>query len=291
LTIGTPLSKEAGFLVSYDRKGSMEGQSKLSSFTVATICCMLILACGGWRYAPSASPSVGSGWTDHLTDQNARWDWDYSAGTGYQSCPINVDGLGGTVCEIGITDQTTAAVYSDGNLHEDSIKHDGDDYAIFRVKCDVLGKGTKGWGFWNANMGAVSSVWFWWASEETVAAYRGFRAIVAIDGVPVYNIAISGIDITQWHTYRVARDIKKAYFFVDEVQVGYYFGTMPTETMRIETWIDNRAIEKKGLHVNLEVTQYQRIYIDYITFDHLPYSPASVSSSTSPGSSARCTYY
>jgi hypothetical protein len=211
----------------------------------------------------AALPNVEEFKDNHtLALDGVHWD-TYCAGTGYQSCPVNVDGLGATICEIGVTDASSSAAYSDGNIRELSYAHDGNDHYVGRLRVVGLGKGTKGWGFWNGGVGSSEAIWFWWGSDDLASNLRGFRALVIDGGSITYNLALASVDIEAYHTYEVIRYGTIASFIIDGATVGYYDGTVPDSAMRVETWVDNRVWPDET-YLDLDINQL--IYIDWQKF-------------------------
>ena len=199
---------------------------------------------------------------DDFTDQNARWAWNYRAGTGFHNL-TTVDGL--SVVEAGITNLSTTGAYSDSSTHETTTTHTAGSVEM-RIKCtddDGLtdsGVGSRGWGYWNVQFGAQNNAaWFWMASPQSDAAYSGLRAMVIINGAFVYNQLLN-VDVKQWHTYRVDLAPDGSHFYVDGAEVGYY-ASKPTVNMRVEMWLDNYKVPAMTY---LASSIYERLYIDWV---------------------------
>ena len=68
-----------------------------------------------------------------------------------------------------------------------------------------------------------------------------FAAHVFRDGELVWLYPIDGVDITQWHDYKIDLLEQSTNFYIDGVLVTAA-PRRPTGPQRIEIWIDNRAI-------------------------------------------------
>lgn len=203
--------------------------------------------------------------TDHFTSQNPQWNWDYHSGTGYQNCPVTADGLTDTICEIGITDQTSSSEYSDGNLHEMNGLHNGDDFMSVNLRCTHADHGTQGWGMWDYNAESPSVIRFWWGDTNNDSDLQGLRAMVSSSGTPLFNQVINNVDVTQRHTYQIIRGTNFAQFVVDGELVATYNGVMPSTGMRYEVWVDNAYYNDSGVRSLETIDHDQRIYIDYLS--------------------------
>lgn len=215
----------------------------------------------------AGSANAKAGWLDHLVDKNARWAWAYAQGNGFETCPATIDGLTNSVADIGFN-ATVAGTYSDGNLHEGAVSHTGWERVTFRLRVDALGKGTKGWGFWNANAGSPDTCWFWWASPDSYLDVQGLRAMIAIAGVNQISVPIAGVDLTAWHEFSIVRDGAGARFLADGAVVASHTSIGSGAAMRLECWNDNAYYTNPVTRAYLAAGP-QRTYLDRVNYSKL----------------------
>jgi hypothetical protein len=206
---------------------------------------------------------------DHFIDQNARWEWTYHPEAGYNNCPVDIDGLGNTVLEVGTSSSCTSTGYSDGNLRETALTHSDINYVEWKLKSSGITQGTHGFGIWNGSSTGVSAIWFWWASTESYVGYQGFRAQVVTAGAPLHNESIVGVDESTWHTYRIQRHSTYVQFMIDGISVSTYLGSGSTTLLRCELWTDNAYYSSLGSASVTAITHAQKIYSDYCNYGTL----------------------
>ena len=243
-----------------------------------------------WFNTSTAEEAV---WSDEFTYMDSRWDWNYNSGTGYKQL-TTIDGV--SVVEIGITGQSSSSSYSDCSLHETSYQHT---YGIFeaRLRCtddngfNQSGHGTRGWGFWNFNDPTkADAAWFWSASPESDTSVVGFQVMVIRDSTIVFQKSLPGIDMREWHIYRVELLCTGTRFLVDGNEVATT-SQCPDKLQRIEMWIDNYCIQVIDNQLQpagyLNVQNDQMMYIDWVKYydgdaddddipdacDNCPYTP------------------
>jgi beta-glucanase (GH16 family) len=216
-------------------------------------------------------------WRDNFESQHLRWDWEYKRGTGYKRLVELHDGSPGV--EIGITEQSNAAEYSDGSLRESNENYD---FGVMEARLRLTddngltdeGKGTRGWGFWDGTLDVLNTAWFWSASPESDPALSGFRVMVMRNGEFLLNQEIS-VDMREWHTYRVELTPEGTKFYVDGVEIASISGR-PENEQRIELWVDNMAVQVSNGGYSTEylnLTQEQSMYIDWVEFRSSPLQP------------------
>ncbi|MCP4372502.1 MAG: hypothetical protein GY797_31010 [Deltaproteobacteria bacterium] len=212
----------------------------------------------------------GENFSDHFTSQNPGWNWSYSAGTGYHICPMSIDGLSDTICEIGTTAETTDQEYSDCALFERATSHNSPDVFETRLKCTGNNElGTKGWGFFDGSLERPNAVWFCYAGPSSADEFKGFRALIFLNGKVVFGQLITEYSMDEWHTYRIERYRNGAEFFIDNTSIAKYRGSMPDKSMILDIWTDN-FIVKTGLKLSYaKITQAQKIYIDWVHWRQL----------------------
>ncbi len=211
-------------------------------------------------------------WTDEFTSCHSRWDWSYYQGTGYQQLTTD-DSV--SAVEIGITDQSSSTSYSDCSLHETSYQYYSGIFEA-RLRCTddngfhQPGQGTRGWGVWNyQNPTYTDAAWFWSASPDSDASVAGLHAMLVIDSNIVFQEPLPGIDITQWHVYRVDFLSTGTRFFVDGIEVAST-PLYSVKIQRFELWIDNyvvQVVEGMPQPVGyLDVGQDQMMHIDWAQY-------------------------
>jgi hypothetical protein len=209
-------------------------------------------------------------WLDDFISYNERWGWGYNAGTGYKF-PTTVEGY--SVCESGITAESTSSEYSDCDLHTFFSISETDEFIVemrLRTTDDNgitgVGQGSRGWGFWDGSMIGVNLAWFGSASPESDPYFAGFHAMVKRDNVFVLHEDISYIDIRQWHVYRIDLLESGTEFRVDGVLVAST-SIRPRTLNQINLWIDNFVFQFVDGELQtgyLDVNQDQKMYIDWV---------------------------
>ena len=75
--------------------------------------------------------------------------------------------------------------------------------ALRALRTPPTGLAPRGWGLWDSNISSIQEViWFTSISPESSPPFAGTRVVVAHGGLPVVWQDL-GIDLTEWHTYRV----------------------------------------------------------------------------------------
>ncbi len=111
------------------------------------------------------------------------------------------------------------------------------------------GIGSRGWGFWNASMDPgsdpVNWIWFSSISPQSDPIFRGRRLWFVRENIPIV-VQELGVDLTEWHTYRVKwrQDTLAAY--VDDMQTPIAEVTnpaqIPNEGLTFTIWVDNYVV-------------------------------------------------
>jgi len=108
----------------------------------------------------------------------------------------------------------------------------------------AYGLGSRGWGLWNNQMLLSGSyvIWFTSISPESDTAFRGTRIWIINDGTPVL-LQDLGIDLTQWHTYRVQWRPDYIGVFIDDmikpIAEVVDPNDIPDESLSFTMWTDN----------------------------------------------------
>jgi len=210
----------------------------------------------------TASPYCG--WTDNFSRKNSRWQWTYNPGTGYHICPTIKDG--NTVVEIGITNESHSGEYSDCALSDYGGTQQHTSIGVTyegRIKCSHSdGQGTCGWGLWSNEYLNSDAAWFWYGGIGSDEPWRGFRMMVATNGILNFNEVLTGVDMKEWHTYRVEIYNDCVIFKVDGIVKGLHYGVMPNSNLEINQWIDNRPMIGGELK-EVDIDENQKIWIDW----------------------------
>lgn len=209
-------------------------------------------------------------WLDEFISQTSRWEWSYISGTGFRRLTtIN----GSSVVEFGITNRSTSSAYSDCSLHESSTTH-SQGYLEMRLRTtddngiSQSGQGTRGWGFWDANMQNQSAAWFFSASPESDSSLRGLQTQVVKNSQVVFSTKLSSIDMREWHVYGVELLQDGSKFYVDDIEVASS-AQRPNTNQRVEIWLDNyRVTFTNGIPQlgYLQVHQDEKIYLDSVSY-------------------------
>jgi hypothetical protein len=211
-----------------------------------------------------------SSWFDGFNSQHPRWNWSYLVGEAGREIGPLPDGSTGV--KIWVAEEAVEGEYSDCSLHllEDTYRQGVVEMRLSLSDDNGIsgnGRGTRGWGFWDANLERIDAAWFWSASSESSQPLTGLRAMVIREGVLVYNQPLD-IDMREWHTYRVELRETGTAFFVDGEEVGST-PLRPANPQRVELWVDNMAVEVHlegyTLHY-LDLDHDQFMYIDWVRF-------------------------
>jgi hypothetical protein len=218
---------------------------------------------------PFITPQTAhSAWFDDFTSQNNRWDWEYIRDAGYHRI-TTFESL--SVAELGVTSLASDIQYSDSSLHEKNFSYT---YGVLEMRIKTTdnngltdsGKGTRGWGFWDANTNfqQANVAWFWSASPESTEFLRGFRAQVFRNGTMYLNQEITGVDMRQWHTYRIEMFPSGTRFLIDGNLIASS-SYMPMNNQRTEIWLDNYKINLPT-YTYLKFNQDEKLYLDWIRY-------------------------
>jgi hypothetical protein len=135
--------------------------------------------------------------------------------------------------------------------------------------------GTSGFWLWNSpvtpfELLPTKSFGFIWSQEGTAFNMSGLNATV-IRGpkvpVPVYSKPVTGIDITDWNTYKVVWSAgpgtnETLTFYVNDVEIGSHI-TRPLGSLSVEVWNDNQQSTTTGTTYHNPPTT-QAMDIDYL---------------------------
>jgi len=110
----------------------------------------------------------------------------------------------------------------------------------------TYGLGSRGWGLWDSNISSIQEViWFTSISPESSPPFAGTRVVVAHGGLPVVWQDL-GIDLTEWHTYRVQWREDYIGIFIDDMVTPIAEvtdpGSIPSVGLNFTTWIDNYVV-------------------------------------------------
>ena len=246
---------------------------KTTLWSLWLIFIFLLLSLGSFVSAATECEPL---WIDEFTNQNSRWQWGYSSGTGYHTIKT-VEGL--SVVEIGITDQSQANQYSDCALAEKSYTHSS---GVMEARMKVVynggdnqyfGKGTMGMGFWHFTdyNSPIDAAWFFGGSPENVYPFKDFQAQVGINSAPLYLKQLPDVNLKEWHVYRVEFNNQGSKFYIDAVKVGETTSNPPTK-QKITIWVDNQAVTNLNPNTGQTTRQYyalsqdQKILIDWVRY-------------------------
>lgn len=209
------------------------------------------------------SDSAVSVFVDSFFTTTGWWYWDYSLGTGDQSCPVVEDSR--TVCEIFVTDESSSATESDGNIHPAV----ADKPAVFTftsiLKTDSVTAGSWGTGLWNPATSDI--IWFMWYGDESQDTVQGFRAQIGGTDTSMHNHLINfPIDTSLWHTYKIVAGTDYCQFFIDDTIVSTYNGNMPDGLIRETIWVNNVAYFGGDSTQRLDLDNGQYVYIDDVFY-------------------------
>jgi len=159
----------------------------------------------------------------------------------------------------------------------------------------LYGMGSRGWGLWNFSTDPgtmpVNAIWFCCMSPESDAAFRSRGLWIVRNNTTVLHQEL-GIDLTQWHTYRVQWRADSIRVFVDDMETPVAEvtdpGQIPDVAMTYTTWIDNYRITGTGIHDMsyswLPVPDFEQyIDVDYIRVSTMPSVSAGVVCQPSAG--------
>lgn len=191
------------------------------------------------------------------------WDYEYSRGTGYQNCPVTIDGRKNTICEIGILSIFSGTTYSDGNLHEPNNIHSGEFIYEVEAKFSTTNiTGTAGFGLWDGDLPNANGVWFVMYGDSCHQFWQGTRCQVFDEGLFKHNELIN-LDYSQWHLYKIIKWSDSCKFYIDNQLVSSYLGITPTEKSKTTQWVDNTKVFLDHSYTFTKIPKNEKIYMDY----------------------------
>ena len=124
-------------------------------------------------------------------------------------------------------------------------------------------------------MDDVYAIWFWLGNPGSGNNYggNGMKAQILHHSkiVPVFNYNIS-VNVTQWHIYEIRRYDNAVIFLIDNTTVAQYNGSMTTDYLRSEAWIDNGLYHDDGTRTYSDLNRSESVYLDWVshntTADH-----------------------
>lgn len=184
---------------------------------------------------------------DDFETPSTRWEW-WTNGTG---ASVVADG----VAAFEVSAESRSDAYSDSEIndyrrgyergfpwgpgiHMEIRARSSDDNG----RVSGMGRGTRGFGFWNLETGGasaskpMSNVWFLSASPETLGV--GIFAAIVFDRGEATLLAPLDIDLRQWHDYEIVWTSNGATFFVDDRPLAAT-PRVPKEALGFVAWIDN----------------------------------------------------
>ncbi|MFH1722203.1 MAG: hypothetical protein ABH950_06340 [Candidatus Altiarchaeota archaeon] len=232
------------------------------------------------------SSILSSDWIDEFTDENPRWEWSYSRGTGYNEL-ITIENV--SAVKIGITNESVSSSYSDCALREVIHEHES---GVFESRLRYEGDGrmgTMGWGVWFHNLGDFSDVdvaWFFIGHPESSMPFFQTQVILN-DSITITPLL--DVNLSEWHTYRIEFSPNGTYFYIDDALVS---GT-PKNTsrpLRIEAWIDNTFLPNGSSEIiesnYTDIENEQILYIDYISYSASIPQTTTSTTTTSPSTTS-----
>jgi hypothetical protein len=147
----------------------------------------------------------------------------------------------------------------------------------------TYGLGSRGWGLWDTNTSAVQdSIWFTSISPESSPVFRGTRIIISHGGLPVV-LQDLGIDLTEWHTYRILWQEDYLGVFIDDMSTPIAEVTnpasIPSTGLTFTIWVDNYIMTG-------DLNDYELGYLDVPDIDQyidVDYAKIYVPDPTAPG--------
>lgn len=211
-------------------------------------------------------------WLDDFTDEKAHWDWAFYRGTGYHSL-TTVDGY--SVVENGITEASNALAYSDCTLGYLQPISASDNVTVeIRAKfshsmTQGAAKGSQGAGLWDGTQSNFAM--FFDCSNESMEGFTGFRALVTSGGTVYANEFLGDTySPADWHVYGLKLNSSGTFMFVDGAfVVSATYRPILTPLCQLTMWVDNAAYAW-GTTTYLDVTENQRVYVDYVAYNSDP---------------------
>jgi len=154
-------------------------------------------------------------------------------------------------------------------------------FAQVRLKNDNLGKGSRGWGFWNGSMDINKIKTAWFARFQGPENYflNGFYAITTTFGKS-RRTRVKDISLEDWHTYSIDWQKDRVIFWIDDVPVVEHKADIPKSNMQFDVWLDNSVYMRKGDDIRLiyqNIGKETSLQVDNLTILKLaePYQPQS----------------
>jgi hypothetical protein len=177
---------------------------------------------------------------------------------------------------LNISNETEAGELADSGILTHGLPYR---YAIFeaRLRCSDdnkmesdVGGGYRYWGFYDRT--SKSFINFACASPESGEQYEGFRVFSAVGGDIKLWRRISGVDITEWHTYKIVWEPGNGTFLVDG-EVVATTAEVPENGMGVVIHNTNREIRSPfhgHTYQYIDIPFDESIQIDYVHIFSVP---------------------
>lgn len=114
-----------------------------------------------------------------------------------------------------------------------------------KLKVDNLSRGSKGWGFWNSRLNPFNCSLAWFIFQINNNPFYPMKGlwIMVMDDNP-FKITlkrIQGVDIREWHIYKINWTENHVDFFVDGDLAAHVTKSVPQVSCRLHVWNDNAA--------------------------------------------------
>ena len=187
-------------------------------------------------------------------------DWSlYEQGTG------SINSLNGCAF-VNITDQSKAGEYSVGALQSNKMwKFAG---LEIRLRCsDNVVKGGRTWGFRDSGTQfCVDSMLFACPSPESDDA--GFCVRCGVGGTFVFREILTGVDLSEWHTYKILWEPNNGTFIIDD-EVVASTDKVPKYSMVAHVAETNMA-NRGGKYASIDIPYNEHIEVDYVRIFGVP---------------------
>jgi hypothetical protein len=191
---------------------------------------------------------------DHFPGYAEDPDWDYSWNVGGGSTTFDAGPPG--FAHLEVVTPADSSTYRNAEIKHYAMTPLLPPYCDYEIRLRNSnnngwsgdgGAGSRGWGLWNDQMVGLEAtvIWFCSISPQSAEDFRGTRLWIIRDGEQIL-LQDLGIDLTQWHTYRVQWRADYVGVFIDDMGSPIAEirdpALIPDEGLSFTIWTDNYLI-------------------------------------------------
>lgn len=168
----------------------------------------------------------------------ASWFWR-TDGNGVQS--ITTDGV-----KLNLPPSKHSSSYNNSELYNQNYPY-LKTFAQIRLKNSNIGKGSRGWGFWNGEMDRSKSEMAWFIKIDGYKNPKrnGLFAVTQRINEKTIKTPIKNISLEEWHIFSIDWRSNFVRFWVDNIIVAEHRIAIPSSPLRFDVWVDNAIYENR----------------------------------------------